>query len=494
MIPAISSSSAAIRAKSASIYGTPWMIRSIAIALALGLLLALLPLGIALAVVAAVLLVVTAYLKPELVLYLLMAAIIMARDTTEEVVSSGGIPFFADLKLMKGVPQASVAVLLVLFAVFFAKRLLLERKGSLISFWYLAGYFLLVLFAHAVGTQNGNDPLDIYNDVGRFIYPALAFYLCVNVLNSGNKIRSMLWVLIGACATKTLLLDINYLTGHGEPYQDSSVVTMDSAVLMAAGFLVSLVCALLLHRRRIKALPMVLLSMLPMTFALVFSFRRGHWVGQLASFALLYLLSCRSARKTMVYWALAGGVAGCLLLAVGGMRAGSGHATTSLVTRFESIFDPGQYSNRHHFEESAITLGDLEERPLLGMGLGGVHSAVPGAWREEDQPLHIVHNTFLYVWMKLGLPGLLLFLAAGAAFLKKLYQYRKIAGRAPNRPFVAGIGSGAGILLAMFATGPVAWYFHQTFLVVLFVAICLNLIRLDQHAVTASPAAGASDV
>jgi O-antigen ligase len=151
-------------------------------------------------------------------------------------------------------------------------------------------------------------------------------------------------------------------------------------------------------------------------------------------------------------------------------------------SRIESLLDPDQHSNKHHYLESVTTLQDIMQTPLTGMGLGGVHSPVSEDiidWPEEGQPVHVVHNTFIHVWMKLGLPGLLFFIWIGAVYLRTLNGYRRRAARNDTWPFLAGIASGIGIWLVMFITGPVPWYFHQTFLIALFSGICLNLIRLE---------------
>ena len=174
----------------------------------------------------------------------------------------------------------------------------------------------------------------------------------------------------------------------------------------------------------------------------------------------------------------------CTYVAVPGKLSATRQNGPGMLSRIETLFDPNQHSNKHHYLESVTTLQDILQKPLLGMGLGGMHSPVSENiidWPEESQPVHIVHNTFLVIWMKLGLSGLCFFLWIGVAYLKKLNAYRKSTDRSPAWPYIAGIGSGVGIWFMMFITGPVPWYFHQTFLVVLFSALCINLIRLDKN-------------
>ncbi|MBJ6725361.1 O-antigen ligase family protein [Geomesophilobacter sediminis] len=460
--------------------GWPGTLAALVVAAGIGVLIAAAPLPVALFVLAAAAASIVALLRPEVALYALMAAVILTTETIdEEFAAAGGFPPIPDLKLMQGVPPATVAALLALGALYFVRRFAFQGRPSVVPLRYLIPYALLLALALGTGLGNGAAPEEVKNDLIRFVYPALCFYLCVNLLDDGKKIRTMLWVLFAACALRCTLLDLNYLTGNGQPYDFSTVVTLDSGLLMASGIMVSLVLALIVAGRWPRPFPVVLLALLPMVFALVFSFRRGHWVGQIAAGLLLYLWSFRDARRKLALAALL-----CALVASGSyLAAGGGEAPgeerLTLAARLGSIFNPSQHSNRHHFEESAVTLKDLSARPLLGMGLGGTHSPVPGAWRAEDQPLHVVHNTFLYLWMKLGLAGISLLVVGGGVYLRRVHRFLRSAPASPLRDHVVGIGSGAGIWLCMFATGPVPWYLHQSFLVALFAALCLNLMRLD---------------
>jgi O-antigen ligase len=280
------------------------------------------------------------------------------------------------------------------------------------------------------------------------------------------------------------MVDVNYLSGHGEIYENYTIVTMDSGVLMAGGIMLSLVCALAMCRKKMKGFIVILLALLPMAFAIAFSFRRAHWIGQIVALAVLYLLTPRELRKKMVLSVLACAfLTVCTYVAVTGYLVASRENGPRMLSRIETLIDPNQHSNKHHYLESVTTLQDILQKPLLGMGLGGMHSPVSENiidWPEESQPVHIVHNTFLFIWMKLGLPGLCFFLWIGVAYLKKLNAYRKSTDHTLAWPYIAGIGSGVGIWFMMFFTSAVPWCLHQTFLIALFAAMALNLIRQEE--------------
>lgn len=438
---------------------------------------------VALLAIAALLTVILAWLKPEYILYMLFSAVIIMTDAiTEELTDVGGIFLVEDIKIMVGIPPVLISVLLMLFALYFTKFSILQKQTSAIPFKYLFVYMGVLLIETLYSVQSGiafDDNLKM--DLLRFVYPALCFYLCINILNNTKVIHRMIWVIFVACFIKTGLLDLYYMAGHGWPFGDFQIVTQDSATLMIAGIMISMVLLIVAIRYQHKFLTLMVIASLPMAFALIFSFRRAHWIGQILSFALIYFWSHVRIRKKIVSFLGVSFILSAII--VMSINSSAGLQTLSNVAnRFSTLIDPTQHSNLHHYIEAKQTIKDILKKPIFGLGLGSEHSPVSETfvdWPEENQPLHVVHNTFIYLWMKLGLPGLILFSWAGLRYLKMLRNYCERSKHGNSWPYISGIGSGIGIWLAMFLTGPVPWYLHQTFLIALFSALAINMIRLD---------------
>jgi len=122
--------------------------------------------------------------------------------------------------------------------------------------------------------------------------------------------------------------------------------------------------------------------------------------------------------------------------------------------------------------------------PFFGLGLASEHSPVDedlGMWIEDLQPLNIVHNTFIYMWMKTGLLGFLFLMGCGFTYTRGVMRYAKNYRSSENWPLTTSLGSAIGIWFVMFMTGPVPFYLHQSYLIALFSAMVLSLIRLDKQ-------------
>ena len=255
-------------------------------------------------------------------------------------------------------------------------------------------------------------------------------------------------------------------------------MTLDSGDLLAIiGTLLFLVGIMSRFRLHGKNLILAIFTSLPLLFAVIFSFRRTQWIGLLISLTIQVLLGAARARRRMLRMFLFGalGILGLILVvqSFGISRQGS---VTFIVDRFLSSMDKDQDSNNYHRLERARVLDDLSQTPLFGLGLGSSHTPL-GLYTNDTVPTNVVHNAFLYVWMKLGLPGLALFGWAALRYLAMLSRgLRRVKGLV-EKTFLLAIASSVGLLLCMFLTGPIPWYLHQTFLIAALAAIAVWLCR-----------------
>ncbi|WP_124330792.1 O-antigen ligase family protein [Desulfonema ishimotonii] len=424
---------------------------------------------------------VIAFCKPEYMLYLFFFAIIIM---TEALPEGKGPLVIRDIDL-PGFPPGTISVLLFVFIIYFSKIYFIKKEKSVVSIRYMLLFFGLLFLAVITGLYSGWEPFYIRLDLTHIVLPVLCFYLCINILNDTMKIYRMIRVIFIACFIKSVILDSYYLMDRGFPFGDTKIVTTSSGELMAFSIIILITCTLLTFRR-ISGIGIVfpVLSSVPMAFAIIFSFRRGHWLGLIASIIFLLMRSPRQQRKKLMRYLF---VTVCLTvtfscLLVNTVFLGNKTDISRISTRFSSIFDPEQHSNQHHYLESVQTVKDILKNPLPGLGLGSRHSPVSEellGWSEDEQPTDVVHNGFIYLWMKTGLPGLLYFLWFGGKYLRQLTVYIKTYSQSRILPLVLGIGSSIGVWIVMFMTGPVPWYYHQTCLIALFSAMVITLIRLD---------------
>jgi hypothetical protein len=426
--------------------------------------------------------------RPDYGLYFFFVLVVILTDSMAKDVE--GIFAIKDMKMVKGLPPLLICFFLSMCLIYFFKLYLVESKESIISPKYGFVVIVILLIATGTGLWRGWDHIDLRVDFYNVLFPVLCFYLCANVLNTRQKVYAMLGVIFIVGVIDACILDVFYLTGHGWPYSSEDfgsgrIVTQDTVDLMVFNAMTITICSLSMSRiltgwRRVFAL----VACLPMLFAFVFSFRRGHWIGMIAALIVFYILSSRFEKRKALAWVWLGTVVLTAALLFSG-NMGSTKALGPIHRRVMSLTDRNQASNVHHLLESQQTLKDIVSSPILGLGLGSRHSPVSGIdWGDEDQPTKIVHNTNLLIWMKLGLPGLLFFMWMAIKYVSALLRYSKSTKLPYTGPIIAAMGSTAGHWFVLFLIGPVLAYQYQTFIITLFSAMVLALIREERRGKT----------
>jgi O-antigen ligase len=178
---------------------------------------------------------------------------------------------------------------------------------------------------------------------------------------------------------------------------------------------------------------------LAMLAALVVTYTRGAWIG-FAAGVITVTATVRRAR-----WVLP---AGLLLLAGGALLA-----PYELRHRFLSMADPEEAGVRERVYMWRSALAMWRERPLLGIGPGGVKREYPAHARPEavKKRTSHVHSTPLQILVERGVLGLAAWLAIWAAFFTRCVGLLRRLPReaAPARALVVGsLAALVGFLVA----------------------------------------------
>lgn len=446
----------------------------------IGAMLASAPIKEFLLVLIGILAVLLPIIRPAYALYILFFAIVMMTDSLPKGVTDA----FAieDFDVIQGVPSALQLYVLLVIAVTASRQVVLRRKPPA-KLTYLAIWFGVLAFAFWVGARNGWPPVEIRISFRNMALPVLAFYVCLAILDRRELVLNMTKLLLVAAVMKATILDVYFLFGRGVPFAlfdhgSSRIVTNDSGDLMLfIGMVVLIFTAIASGQLRGMRRWVGSACLLPLLFAIVFSFRRAHWLGLFVSIALAVLWAGRDVRPRLLKPLLAGIVATLLLappLAV--FLDTGGRSGEQVFQRISSLFDPEHSSNKYHVEETVQVFRELRSAPITGLGLGSHHAPITD-YGAEDEPTHVVHNTFLYIWMKTGLPGLLLFCIVGIAYVQRIVRFLRRSTNSPEKTIVLAFGSLVGLLFVMAMTGPVPWYLHQTLMVALIAALVVSLTR-----------------
>jgi O-antigen ligase len=155
-----------------------------------------------------------------------------------------------------------------------------------------------------------------------------------------------------------------------------------------------------------------------MGMTLLLTYSRGAWVVGVPA-SLLFLFAVRGRRTLAVGVGLLVVVGVVVLLVVGGTRLTSLLDTTTGTTFF-----------RLQLWQSSLAM--IRDHPLLGVGLDNLlyayrtYYVLPTAWEEFN--LSHPHNFVLDFWLRLGLPGLIVFIWLVASFFRRgLRLYREVS-------------------------------------------------------------------
>lgn len=449
----------------------------IAAGLAVGGAAALLPVMLTAMAFAGMVALLVTIVRPDWALYLYFCGMIFMTDGAP---TSGVDCFYlADADVIEGLPSALTTFFLLMFAMTAMRLMIFERRRPPVAMLPVAVITFIVCVAFATGFYRGGDP-ELYRvDFMGMLLPVLTFCLCLTILDCREKIERLLDVMIAVGAVKAVILAGYYLAGRGWVYQLDSTAAYRITTMDTADLIVFITLPLIVMHRIVRGDLYGLKALLsaaacaPMLYIVVFSYRRAQWVGLVFSMGLLWLGASKTVRYKMSLLLL-----GVLLLSsAGAVSAGlDAEKAARIASRITSIFDSKQSSNVYHVLESRQVLRDLSESPLFGLGLGSSHSPI-GLYEEDEVPTNVVHNTFLYIWMKTGLPGLLFFAWAAVLFFRQVLRFRRHRIARKEWGIILPVAASSGLWLATFLTGPVPWYLHETGLIALFAAMAVALMQ-----------------
>lgn len=418
--------------------------------------------------------------KPEYGLYVFIALVVILTDAVDKDIE--GIFAIKDVKI-QGLPPFLICFLLAMCFVYFFKLYFIEGKKSIISVKYGFVVIVVLLIATGTGIWLGSDPTNLKDDFYSVLYPVLCFYLCANVLDTREKVYRMLGVLFLVGLIVASIYDIYYLRGHGWPYESDDLGSRRIVTRATQDLMVFVAMTITIYSASASSIitgwrrTLGYLGCVPMVFAILFSFRRSHWLGMIAAIAVFYFLSSALEKRKTIFWVWVG-----IVMLTAAILFSGDMANAPITRRVMSLADRNQDSNVHHLLESQQTLKDILSSPILGLGLGSKHSPVSGIdWAPEDQPTKIVHNTYLLIWMKLGMPGLFLFMWMVVKYVSLLMSYHKSTAPTYSGPIIASTGATVGHWFVLLLTGPVLAYWYQTFIIGLFAAMVLALIREERR-------------
>jgi O-antigen ligase len=132
-------------------------------------------------------------------------------------------------------------------------------------------------------------------------------------------------------------------------------------------------------------------------------------------------------------------------------------AWSRLSYSYEQLFDPSNDNQRLRQIEATWIIEEIVKAPITGIGLGGTYYA-PGnglSWSEK----HWVHNTYLQVPLRMGIPGLLVLLWMILSFITTSRRVYLSVTDPTSKALIIGIW-GSLVCLAIQSVTAAIWFMH----------------------------------
>ncbi len=394
-------------------------------------------------------------------------------------------PDAVELRLPVGGLETRDLLLLAMLAIT-AIRSYLEGRRLELPWWRVSGPLLVLL---AVGLYSalyalayqGVAPNWALGELRAVVYYA-TFFVVVWAVKTRRQLRTVLFGLFlladltaGVIILQQFLGVDNRLLaamtgGDWEVWQVEGLSGGFGAVrVLPAGhaltYAVSIVAFALLLMGRQAALVRAALAaqFVYLNFGLLLTYTRAQWLASMVALALVVWFVSRSDKARLARYVMAAGLTVPLayaLFSTGGVATVDDEPfLTAFAARALTLVAPtetlGTDSLRWRAFETEKALTAIAEQPFLGVGLGNAYrdaTLLRGEARSGGTRLtRYVHNSYLYVTVKMGLLGLLALLWFSGAFV--VSGWRAFAALAA--------GTGKALMLAVLASfvGLLVWSF-----------------------------------
>ncbi len=332
------------------------------------------------------------------------------------------VHYFWNLKQIPYLPVNTIGVMnplelqlaLMLLAWFLAVSFRRDTRVQGPLSWGIALMFLTAMAGSlAYGMKNGGQFLVSLWEVRALFYFGFLYFFVPQVIQTRKQVETIMWIAIVAIvfkalqgATRFASLGFSYgpytcLTNHEDPVFENTLFI----------FLIALV----LFDVKVKQRKVLLWSLVPLLIGYMAGQRRAAFGGFFASFAAFIILLPRPKRSVLlkalvpilalfaVYSAIFWNDQGRLGLPIQMIKSG--------IFQKSKQDDGDRYlSNLYRLDEAYDLAVTIRQKPIQGLGFGTEYKQ-PIKLPKIDFPLqpYISHNEILWVMVKMGVIGFLLF-------------------------------------------------------------------------------------
>jgi hypothetical protein len=303
---------------------------------------------------------------------------------------------------------------------------------------------MLVVFATAAGGVTGAaagvSVHDMLFAARQLVWLPIVPLLVVNVVETDREVRGALAFAAGLATVKAAIGVAGVVAGVGIVVEGATITyyepTANWLILLA---ILGIAAAVFMRARppawAVAAAPLLVLS-------LALSFRRSFWIGGLLAILLVFLLGSRPLGRRIA-------VVGVVLLGLAAWTVSFKpvQTDTPIAQRAGSLQPSKVESNaqdRYRIDELRNVTAEIRRHPITGLGLGGQWAAIHPLGIEHQSGRGYTHVVAFWWWMKLGILGLIAYVALMGTMLAMGWQvWRHSRDRLQA---AAGLGIFCGLL------------------------------------------------
>jgi O-antigen ligase len=315
--------------------------------------------------------------------------------------------------------------------------------------WALVLLVIAILIGMVVGVTSQVDRGLLFTSARHLAYLALVPFVVVNLWRDHQTIRRVLGIGAALTIAKAILGLISLRAGtafhlEGTSTSQTTFTYYEPTVnFLSLLYLLFVLGALL---RRVK-LPWWVLLGTPIVFAsLLLSYRRSFWIGAVLGLLVVLILAAGPAgRPLMLLLAALLGVAFYLTVATGTVK--DVQVQGPIVKRFQTLNPSRLVANpedRYRLDERRNVWAEITDHPITGLGLAQPWTARYPLPVEHTGGRDYVHFAALWYWLKLGLLGLIAYLALTLTGIRAGYRTWRRAGDPLLQ--VAGLAIGTSLI------------------------------------------------
>jgi O-antigen ligase len=425
--------------------------------------------------------------KPEFgILVIVVITSNLVNPDNLPLLKAGGISFhISDLILLFLLAKVVVTALIS------RKVKLIQTPLDFPAFWFCLASILSVFIA----ISNPSSGIDFIFRRFRPIAYYLIFFAVTNLIVNKRQLFTLVYglVIIAVLASTMMLIQIIFPSVQIIPTRELTLITagQDFSGVERTYFqgdrVIYLLLMVILTSLIIKGklfpswLEFILVGVIGI--GEILTFQRNYWLTIISIAILLFFIVSRIERIRFIRWLILSVVLLAIMFNFPGFPIRYWNAAVDRLSRgmqLETLV--GDTSTQYRVDETKAAIQSIIAKPVLGIGLGNFYRP---AFQFED-PTNVeenlrwyIHNSYLWVWIDMGLIGLIPFLWFYlAAIIKHLLQWRRIRD---SKLQAVMLGGSLGIL-GQSISNLVAPNFIQTWILVIFpIVIGMNevILRLD---------------